>query len=107
MRRGGVRAVPQPNDATDSDDKSWRGTLWGFVARRYPEAHVSAREDASNPGTRPLCLPGRPRGASGAGYFVVSATNTGITRVVFAWYSSYGGNAATASFQSRARSAAS
>jgi len=60
-----------------------------------------------NPGTRPLCLPGRPRGASGAGYFVGSATNTGITRVVFAWYSSYGGNAATASFQSRARSAAS
>src|SRR4030095_139763 len=41
------------------------------------------------------------------GYFVGSATNTGISRVVFAWYSSYGGNAATASFHSRARSEAS
>src|SRR5260370_661394 len=33
--------------------------------------------------------------------------NTGIRRVVFAWYSPYGGYAATASFHSRARSASS
>src|SRR5256885_14064747 len=32
---------------------------------------------------------------------------TGIRRAVFAWYSSYGGYAATASFHNRARSASS